>query len=431
MTARVQEMLDEGGRSDAAKVRFMKLAMLSDLLAPGANATAGDPRGFDVLWDAIASRTGDEVVRRGSPFFWKNVHRCFDASAEVVAAFQRLVSSVIATGFDSYYDWLPDGAEIVLPDWPEPTVPLPELGLSIPVTDGAVMMRRVDARTAAFTSGATELRIDLDNVPQHLKSPAVPVPGHPKIKLLLIKSSGLFEPAYIDTIVPKTPHADFIARMIAKSLEMIEAADPATGAALAERIHWYVPIGSPGRQTHNSFSVQNLAGLIFLSEAYDDVRLAEAMVHEFQHNELYLIQESTRLWNLGGEARLYSPFREDARPIEGLFHALHVFSSVASFLASAERLPEIAHFAGAIRGRRQEVIRQLQIGLLQLPWHGLTAQGKRIMDGVREDIAQFEAEFGALCDPLPERLAAHARAWISRHPELASELRLPPGVSLA
>jgi HEXXH motif-containing protein len=59
------------------------------------------------------------------------------------------------------------------------------------------------------------------------------------------------------------------------------------------------------------------------------LKLAEAIVHEYFHNELFLHQESAELFDTRDEL-YYSPWRDDARPLNGLFHGAFVFTAVAA-----------------------------------------------------------------------------------------------------
>lgn len=428
MTAQVFEVLSEGGAEKAERLRIARIPLLRELL----NQTEADPdhrEQWACLCKVLRQRIGRDVLKQGSPFFWKHLA---SAVASGVCGSNDLSSSMnylLGAAYDSYWRWLPRTSSWVIRS-DDGIIVLPGLHLRIQTKGGEVKARRAGGGSLEFQTDNTTLVVSSDDLPAPLRMRAIKIPGFEQSELLLVKHRSLFEDAYIDSIVPNTPRVDVLARLIGKSLEMITAADPGLAARIVSTIRWYVPIFSPGAHTHNSFSVRGLTGVIFLSEAYEDIRLAEALVHEFHHSELYLLQEAEQVYKSDPEARFYSPWRPDPRPFDGLLHALHVFSSCCAFLGRLEGLPQLAGYGQSIRRRRVELAQQLRLGLAQVPREILLPLGEDIINAVCADVEKFERALAMASVRLAPPLQQHMRKWREENPELVDRLRVPEGVTI-
>lgn len=119
----------------------------------------------------------------------------------------------------------------------------------------------------------------------------------------------------------------------------------------------------------------------------DRLRLAESIIHECMHLQLTLA-ERTMPFASSPEIRLFSPWRQDIRPITGLLHGLYVFTVVHEFynLLCINRTlsKEESIF---VHRRRCQIIEEVdQIDFLESA-DGLTDDGRRL---VRFLIRRFE-----------------------------------------
>jgi HEXXH motif-containing protein len=53
------------------------------------------------------------------------------------------------------------------------------------------------------------------------------------------------------------------------------------------------------------------------------------LVHEFQHSELSVVPDLTRLYDAGPDEFYYAPWRNDPRPFGGLLQGVYAFIGVA------------------------------------------------------------------------------------------------------
>ena len=119
-------------------------------------------------------------------------------------------------------------------------------------------------------------------------------------------------------------------------------------------------------------------------------------------------------YEVAGEL-FYSPWREDARPLAGLVHALHVFSNVTEFMNAALRYPEFSNRSEDIAAYCNKLNWQLRIGLRQIPDNRMSSEGDRILEEVR----RVARSASLRTSEIPEELRSHMLKWKDRYPNLA------------
>lgn len=355
----------------------------------------------DVAFAEVAPLTSLSIScepEKVSPFFWLNLARFYDA-AESGIGLRVATGRLLALAFDAFFEQFPYDLELRVNLGPGTHLVMPYLGV----------LRRRDDQDCILSRSLFDQDESL-NAPQ--------VPGAAG-RVLAVADAALFEDAYRDEIVTK-PDVRFTERL-ASALEFVRVADHTTGARIADSIEWYVPIASPDAATHCSFTSPRLHGVTFLSQSDDTLRLAEAIVHEHSHMELHLLMSVEPLTgNISPDARFYSPWRPDPRPIAGLFHGLYVFSEVLSFLAAlADR--GACFDTAAITHRMTIIAHRLRLGLSQVPREHLAPLGAAILDEVE---VKTEEHLLTLDTATPLLLRDHLHQWLSSHPDLASRVVL-------
>lgn len=99
-------------------------------------------------------------------------------------------------------------------------------------------------------------------------------------------------------------------------------------------------VASDTPQTHLSISSATMPNMIFMSFDKDEYVLAEAMVHESDHNLLYALSDILEIWtsdNAYNDATYWSPWRTDRRPVDGIMRGASAFLSVSEWLESQVR----------------------------------------------------------------------------------------------
>ncbi len=112
-----------------------------------------------------------------------------------------------------------------------------------------------------------------------------------------------------------------------EALDIIDTYLPEVADEMRVLLGQLLPAGVDG-ETHQSASYLQAPGSVYLTLHPDPMTLAEAIIHEFQHNKLNLLLDADPLLH-GDEARYPSPLRPDARPLRGVLLAVHAFQPVA------------------------------------------------------------------------------------------------------
>lgn len=166
-----------------------------------------------------------------------------------------------------------------------------------------------------------------------------------------------------------------------------------------------------------SSSSEEAFGSAIISRPDDPASLAAALVHEFQHNRLSGLLHLKRLHVDDPVERFYAPWRDDPRPLSGVFQGVYAFFGVAAFWRALSRVEtgpfrRIAQFEFVYwRQAVWQVLRMLQHDA------GLTVDGRRFLRQIAEQLEPWQRE------PVPMTRATaasgalidHYAAWRLRH----------------
>jgi hypothetical protein len=144
-----------------------------------------------------------------------------------------------------------------------------------------------------------------------------------------------------------------------------------------------LPPGQAGDVTRSASS-GDAFGAALISRPANGTALAVALVHEFQHIKLGGLLHLVPLHDETEVSdNLYAPWRDDPRPLSGLFQGVYAFMGVAEFwcrraAATSGRHRAIAEFEFAYAlGQTGEALRTLASSAR------LTGLGRRFVDGMR------------------------------------------------
>jgi len=140
----------------------------------------------------------------------------------------------------------------------------------------------------------------------------------------------------------------------------------------------------PERDAAHSASSGDAFGAALISQPAHSTALAVALVHEFQHIKLGGLLHLAALHDETDVSdQLYAPWRDDPRPLSGLFQGVYAFMGIAEFwcrraAATSAHHHVIAEFEFAYARRQTgEALRTLASS------PRLTALGRRFVDGLR------------------------------------------------
>jgi len=115
---------------------------------------------------------------------------------------------------------------------------------------------------------------------------------------------------------------------LAAAVALIDAHLAGVGAELRAIGRLFVPVGFDAER-HLSASYRESIGTMYLTLHPNPMTMAEAVVHEFQHNKLNAAIAIDPLLTNAWSPLYASPVRPDPRPLHGVILAVHAFQPVA------------------------------------------------------------------------------------------------------
>lgn len=189
-----------------------------------------------------------------------------------------------------------------------------------------------------------------------------------------------------------------------EALALLRGRSPGFSRSMEACLACVIPMKVPERGIPSA-STSSVPGAVCITATHDVALIAEQLTHEVSHAHLFALQESDPLlaaeahgdgW---GEPLVYSPWRDDARPLNGLLHGAVVFSRVAWLHAG------LADQFETSRRRLSAIGPQVRAALAGLARHAtMTPVGARLMQGLSESermLGSIRAEWnGASGDPM-------------------------------
>ncbi len=123
--------------------------------------------------------------------------------------------------------------------------------------------------------------------------------------------------------------------------------------------------------------------------------LADSIIHEVHHSRLFQLEEHGRFFenagdNLMRDASYYSPWREDPRPLHGIFHAVYVNLPVWHFWAGVRESAPDDVDDGLAESQMIYVALLLAIGIRQLErYAAFSAFGRALFDEMAREAAEL------------------------------------------
>ena len=188
---------------------------------------------------------------------------------------------------------------------------------------------------------------------------------------------------------------------------------PARAAEIAASLPCLVPLKRPDTHTARSATSQDAVGLIGLDQPRTAADFAVALVHEFQHSKLAAVLDIVPLFE-GSDRTFFAPWRDDPRPVGGLFQGVYAFLGVAEMWGALCAEP-----AAFPRARREfaEARAHVTDAIGTLADSGLlTADGARFVRRMSEAVQRLHTiELPATTVAAAERALAERRNTWHRH----------------
>lgn len=182
--------------------------------------------------------------------------------------------------------------------------------------------------------------------------------------------------------------------ILQKSLHCIKRAYPSfcTTALPAIRLISFKPLGA---DNYTNVSDSLLPGALFLSSVENPYELADSIIHEQYHHQLFSLEELTALFisqSAAEDAFLYSPLRNDIRHARGVFHALFVSLPVIRYWLGVCPLGDISKKTRMYaQGKALRTMLQAHMLAEQLSSHAsLSKEGAALLAELRQELLELE-----------------------------------------
>jgi len=178
-----------------------------------------------------------------------------------------------------------------------------------------------------------------------------------------------------------------------------------------------VPLTGAGQKQGASATSRDAFGAVSVRLPSDGLMLAEALVHEVQHVKLGGLLDLLPLYDGADTTTYYAPWREDPRPIGGLFQGAYAFLGVADFWRG-ERLVRTGDSALAAEIRFCRWRHRVSLALDTLLDSGrFGADGLRFLAYMRTTVESWRDERVSrrARRAAVEASARHRATWLSLH----------------
>ncbi len=182
------------------------------------------------------------------------------------------------------------------------------------------------------------------------------------------------------------------------AISMLRQTRPLLTEEIGLTMRSVIPLLSVDPDINLSVSAPEFFGATMVT--YDSTpMLAEALAHEYRHNLLNAITDVSALVEPEGERQIvYSPWRDDPRPVMGLFHALFTFTEVVEFLRNAvlSRTFSTVNARAAARRCTAHATR-LEIGIQEIEGvRDLSQFGVQMIEGFKNALLDIRADLPTL-----------------------------------
>lgn len=162
-----------------------------------------------------------------------------------------------------------------------------------------------------------------------------------------------------------------------EALGIVEAHLPGLAAEMQAMLRLVIPVGASDEK-HLSASYREYVGAVYLTLHREPLTMAEALVHEFQHNKLNLLSFHYPILENGYDFLYRSPVRPDPRPLMGILLAAHAFVPVAELYRRVLDAGATRDEAG-LRARFAQVVARNDEALTVLERHGRPARAGELL----------------------------------------------------
>jgi hypothetical protein len=203
-----------------------------------------------------------------------------------------------------------------------------------------------------------------------------------------------------------------------KALGTIFSCWPSMAFDILNGLHTIIPVGRPALDKAVSCSSDSFFGAILCCNN-EPLLAAEVLIHEFGHNVFneMLSRDEVFEEQPSPSCVIYSPWREDPRPVIGCFHGAFVFERVCSFY---EKYINNGGQDNFIASRFRVLVACVRIACYLIKQtHTCGVLGNIILDKIEKNVNDMALKpIGKLNDAERFAILNHFQNWCERNPDL-------------
>ncbi|MCW3116889.1 MAG: hypothetical protein JWM28_971, partial [Chitinophagaceae bacterium] len=287
--------------------------------------------------------------------------------------------------------------------------------------DWQVSLEKTGANRVAYgylngenSIGSQKSYLEIDNIPYYQRIKCEIISG--RIKVLFQRHQVLFESAYHYECNESVFLGQLFLPRLQNAFDIIREGDNGIYNKIIEGLDYIVPLAKPGKQNHPSFASALLKRTIFLSLDLletSDVYLAECIIHEFGHCQLYKVQDTVLLTQMDLNKRYYySPWRTDPRHLLGLVHGIYVFSCVIDFYHQLLRKSSISsEIREWVYNRLILLVYQVFCAIRQVRKDEIAQAGGILLNDIHRQLQETATTLNIDLHNCHSELLEHQEAW--------------------
>jgi hypothetical protein len=173
-------------------------------------------------------------------------------------------------------------------------------------------------------------------------------------------------------------------KVIDKAIDYIRLFDSSIYQYFKEVKNYFVPLQGPEGALPSS-SNSSVDTMFWYSKTKQPLLMAEMIIHEYSHQRVFRLQDIDPLidpsihgtgWD---RCEIYSPWRDDPRPVNGVFHGFIVFTETSRFWITLIKKGELDDIELDISSRRLAMlVLQLKYAKESLDGCKFTSPGKNV-----------------------------------------------------
>lgn len=175
-------------------------------------------------------------------------------------------------------------------------------------------------------------------------------------------------------------------RQFVRAWQILCDRHPDRAETVANGLLSIVPLERNGEVREASASSCDAIGMAALTRPVSSLNFAVSLVHEVEHSKLNALHDLIPLCESGANELMYSPWRDDPRPVFGLLHGTYAFLGIAAFWDN-ERTGENQRLAEFEFARIVRQIRTVHDVLTRSV--GLTRAGRQVVAAMGDSIEHW------------------------------------------